>query len=60
MKPDIFQANAYLAICSVWANHRNGSELVVFGQLNEFKQVAVAGYKQIALIELCHVIYSPC
>ena len=42
MKFDILEADAYLAISAVWANHGDSAKRVVLGSLNELKDFIVS------------------
>ena len=51
MKFDILEADAYLAVSAVWANHGDSAKRVVLGGLNELKDFIVSWDKDIALFE---------
>tara|TARA_Y100000361_G_C10898774_1_gene207934 strand:- start:57 stop:242 length:186 start_codon:yes stop_codon:yes gene_type:complete len=55
MKFHIAEANANLAIGTIWANHCDSAKLIVLGGLNELKDFAVSREKNIAFLEVSFI-----
>ena len=51
MKFDILEADAYLSVRAVWANHCDSAKRGVLGGLNELKDFAIARDENVAFLE---------